>query len=132
MSLAELVADRAGDRCEYCRMHQALQSAVFHVEHIIPRKLGGSDDLNNLAWACPGCNLTKSDRVTIADPVTGQMVPMFHPRQDEWAEHFAWEGFELVGRTPIGRALVQAFNLNHVRRVRVRQVEARFGLFPPR
>jgi hypothetical protein len=78
-------------------MHQALQSAVFHVEHIIPRKLGGSDDLNNLAWACPGCNLTKSDRVTIADPVTGQMVPMFHPRQDEWAEHFAWEGFELVG-----------------------------------
>lgn len=30
------VEARAGRRCEYCRMHQALQGATFHVEHIIP------------------------------------------------------------------------------------------------
>jgi hypothetical protein len=131
MSLADIVADRAGQRCEYCRMHQELQGAVFHVEHIVPRTLGGSDELNNLAWACPGCNLTKANRVTITDPVTKQVVRVYHPRQDNWAEHFIWEGYELVGRTTIGRALVDAFNLNHVRRIRVRQVEARFGLFPP-
>jgi hypothetical protein len=30
------VEDRAQQRCEYCRMHQALQGATFHVEHIVP------------------------------------------------------------------------------------------------
>jgi hypothetical protein len=130
MSLVELVAERAGQRCEYCRMHQELQGAVFHVEHIIPRALGGSDDLDNLAWACPGCNLTKAHRITIHDPLTGEAVRVFHPRLDRWSEHFMWAGYELLGRTPIGRALVEAFNLNHARRIRVREVEARFGLFP--
>ena len=36
-----LVSTRAGDRCEYCRMHQSLQGATFHVEHIVPRSRGG-------------------------------------------------------------------------------------------
>jgi hypothetical protein len=31
------VSQRAGDRCEYCLMHQALQGGPFHLEHIIPR-----------------------------------------------------------------------------------------------
>jgi hypothetical protein len=125
------VAARAGQRCEYCRMHQELQGAEFHGEHIVPRKLGGSDELDNLAWACPGCNLAKAQRVLLRDPLTGQDVPMFHPRQDQWADHFAWQGYTLVGVTPMGRAVVAAFDLNHDRRLRVRQVEARFGLFPP-
>lgn len=111
-------------------MHQELQGAVFHVEHIVPRSLGGSDDLDNLAWACPGCNLTKANRVTITDPLTGQLVRVFHPRVDGWSEHFSWEDYQLVGLTLIGRALVDAFNLNHARRIRVREVEAKFGLFP--
>ena len=127
----QLVSARAGQRCEYCRMHQELQGALFHVEHIVPRKLGGSEDLDNLAWACPGCNLSKALRVTLRDPLSGQDVPVFHPRQDQWAAHFTWQGYELVGVTSIGRALVDAFILNHHRRLRVRQVEERFGLFPP-
>lgn len=127
----QLVAARAGQRCEYCRMHQELQGAEFHGEHIVPRTLGGSDELDNLAWACPGCNLAKAFRVRLRDPLTGQEVPLFHPRQDRWAEHFVWQGYELIGVTPIGRAVVVAFALNHPRRLRVRQVEERFGLFPP-
>ncbi len=79
MSIAELVAERARQRCEYCRMHQELQGAVFHVEHIIPRTLGGADDLSNLAWACPGCNLTKANRLMILDPLTSQMTRVFSP-----------------------------------------------------
>ena len=34
--LAAAVRERAGGRCQYCLMHQALQGATFHVEHIIP------------------------------------------------------------------------------------------------
>ena len=122
---------RAVDCCEYCRMHQSLQGATFHVEHVIPRARGGQSTLDNLAWACPGCNLRKSDRVEIVDPETGERVPFFNPRKDVWGEHFRWEGHEIVGLTPIGRAALAALELNHARRIRIRQAEEMLGLFPP-
>ena len=40
------VEQRAAGRCEYCRMHQSLQGATFHVEHVIPRRLGGPSELD--------------------------------------------------------------------------------------
>ena len=58
-----LVEDRAGGRCEYCRMHQSLQGATFHIEHIVPSSRGGFSEPDNLAGACPSCNLRKSDRI---------------------------------------------------------------------
>ncbi len=45
-SIEQEVAQRAGQRCEYCRMHQSLQGATFHVEHIIPRSRNGSSQLD--------------------------------------------------------------------------------------
>jgi len=129
--VVRLVCQRAEERCEYCRMHQSLQGATFHVEHIIPGSRGGSSDLDNLAWACPGCNLHKSDRIEVPDPDSSCLVRLFHPRADNWPEHFCWEDFRLVGRTPIGRATVFGLELNHPRRLRIRQAEVLFGLFPP-
>ncbi len=129
--LQRLVEARARQRCEYCRMHQSLQGASFHVEHIEPVSLGGTDDPDNLAWACPGCNLKKSNRVMIIDPATGTEVRLFHPRRDHWEEHLSWEGYSLIGLTPTGRALIAAFDLNLERRCRIRQAEALFHLFPP-
>ena len=133
-SQAELqrqVEHRAGGRCEYCRMHQSLQGAAFHLEHVIPKSRGGVTEFSNLAWACPGCNLHKSDRVEIPDPDTGVMVALFSPRLHAWHEHFAWDDYQIVGLTPMGRALIAAFHLNHDRRIRIRQAEQLFGLFPP-
>jgi hypothetical protein len=112
-------------------MHQSLQGATFHVEHIHPTAHGGSDELSNLALACPGCNLKKSDRREVCDPESGAMVSLFHPRTDRWEEHFRWEGYQIVGITSIGRALVASFDLNHLRRQRIRQAEEYFTLFPP-
>ena len=129
--LQQQVETRARQRCEYCLMHQSLQGASFHVEHITPTSLGGVDDLDNLAWACPGCNLKKSNRMTILDPETKVEVRLFHPRLDRWEEHFAWQEYTVIGLTPIGRALIAAFNLNHERRLRIRQAEEIFALFPP-
>ncbi len=134
MSRAELerqAAARAGDRCEYCRMHQSLQGARFHLEHVIPVSRGGTSDLENLAWACPGCNLHKSDRIEVIDPDTGGAAPLFNPRSGSWHAHFAWDDYQVIGLTAIGRATVSALNLNHARRIRIRQAEQSFGLFPP-
>jgi 5-methylcytosine-specific restriction endonuclease McrA len=38
---------------------QELSELRFHIEHVIPRQHGGSDDADNLALACPDCNLRK-------------------------------------------------------------------------
>jgi len=129
--LAWHVEARAAGRCEYCRMHQSLQGATFHVEHIIPQSRGGHTQLDNLAWACPSCNLHKANRVEVADPDTGDRVPLFQPRVDHWHAHFGWEGYSVVGHTSTGRATVGALSLNHPRRIQIRQAEELFGLFPP-
>ena len=125
------VAARAAGRCEYCRMHQSLQGATFHVEHVIPRSRGGRSTLANLAWACPRCNLQETNRTEFLDPATGTTTRLFDPRADVWEEHFRWNGFQLLGLSDIGRATIAALELNHTRRVRIRQVEELVGLFPP-
>lgn len=55
----ELVTHRAELRCEYCRLHQAYSELIHHIEHIVARQHGGSDDPGNLALACHRCNLHK-------------------------------------------------------------------------
>jgi hypothetical protein len=130
-ALAATVQQRAAERCEYCRMHQSLQGATFHVEHILPSSRGGSSTLENLAWCCPSCNLHKSDRTEAIDTDTNQLVPLFHPRQHDWNEHFAWLGYRLTGRTASGRATVAVLKLNSDRRLLIRHAEEQFKLFPP-
>jgi hypothetical protein len=130
-AFAPAVQKRAAGRCEYCRMHQSLQGATFHVEHIFPASRGGATLLDNLAWCCPSCNLHKSDRTHAIDPDSDQPTPLFHPRRDEWDEHFAWDEYRLTGRTASGRATIAALKLNAERRIHIRRAEELFKLFPP-
>jgi hypothetical protein len=112
-------------------MHQSLQVATFHIEHVLPESAGGGSATANLALACPSCNLHKSNRVEVVDPATGATVNLFHPRKDKWSEHFSWHGHTIVGHTSVGRATVEALRLNSPRRLNVRIAEEGFGLFPP-
>ena len=125
------VRARARDRCQFCRMHQSLQGATFHVEHVIPMSAGGTSDPSNLVLACPSCNLHKSNRIDAADPESGKSVRLFHPLNDTWRDHFEWQEFSVVGRTAEGRATASALRLNEPRRLKIRQAEAQFDLFPP-
>jgi len=102
----------------------------FHVKHILALSRGGSTELENLAFCCPSCNLHKSDRSHALDPDTNQLVPLFHPRQDNWPEHFAWQGYQLIGNTATGRATISALKLNNDRRLLIRKAEEKFQLFP--
>lgn len=129
--MARQVEARAAGRCEYCRMHQSLQGATFHVEHIIPQSRGGQAQLDNLAWACPSGNLQKAHLGASVDPETGNEVPLFNPRIDNWNGHFRWDGYRILGQTPIGKVTVVALDLNHPRRMQIREAEALFALFPP-
>jgi hypothetical protein len=108
------VRDAARHRCGYCRSPQHLVMARLEVEHIILLAKGGTDDETNLWLACPICNGHKSDKIEALDPETGATVPLFNPRTQVWAEHFAWsdDGIRILGRTPIGRATVAALHLS--------------------
>ena len=104
---------RAGHRREYCGLTQDQSPlAALQVEHIIPKKHGGGDDLENLALACIDCNLHKGPNIAGLDPETGALTALFHPRQQLWSEHFEWQGVFIVGQTAIGRTTVQVLNLN--------------------
>lgn len=125
------VVERAANRCEYCGLSQEGQEAVFHVDHIQPVSLDGPTELENLALACVSCSLRKSARVSAADPDTGGMVPLFHPRRDLWNLHFRWNASELIGITPSGRATVSALAMNRPIAVSIRHEESLRGRHPP-
>jgi hypothetical protein len=116
-----LVRQRAGNRCEYCGLARAnFPFAPFHIEHIIPKKHGGKDNADNLAFACHHCNLHKGPNLTGIDPVSGQIVLLFDPRKDVWHEHFVVQEFAIVGLTATGRATVVVMEMNSPGRLQLR------------
>jgi len=126
----DLVRVRAGNRCEYCLIHQDHVELIHHVEHIVARKHGGSDDPSNLALACERCNLFKGSDLTGIDPATGQVERLFHPRSQEWAVHFQLRGPMIVGLTPTGRATVRVLSMNAGQRLQLRAALIAAGRYP--
>ena len=107
------VRQRAANRCEYCHLHQDDSPlAALHLEHIRPRKHGGSNDESNLCLACIDCNLRKGPNLTGIDPATGAVTALFNPRQQRWEDHFEWEGIHITGKTATGRTTVHVLEMN--------------------
>jgi 5-methylcytosine-specific restriction endonuclease McrA len=115
------VRERAAECCEYCQRRQIDSPLVpLQVEHIVPRKHGGGDTLDNLGLACAECNLHKASNLTGIDPDTRKITPLFDPRRQAWADHFSWQGLRIIGRTAVGRTTVRVLELNSPARLRVR------------
>jgi hypothetical protein len=68
--------------------------SALHIEHIIPKKHGGADDIDNLA------------------PETNEVTGLFHPRRQQWTDHFVWDGIYIIGKTAIGRTTVRVLAMN--------------------
>lgn len=117
------VRQRAQNRCEYCQLHQDNSPlAALHVEHIVPKAHGGTEDLNNLALACIDCNLHKGTNLTGFDPQTRKVTRLFHPRRDRWNEHFEWEEIHIVGKTAVGRTTIRVLHMNSEDQLALRSV----------
>lgn len=115
------VRERAYNACEYCHLHQDDSPlAALHVEHIIPRVHGGSDDIDNLALACIDCNLHKGPNLAGIDPQTNQLTGLFDPRRQKWEHHFKWRGIHLAGKTATGRTTIRVLNINSEDQVALR------------
>jgi HNH endonuclease len=124
--------------CEYCHSSEEASAAPFEMDHVLPRSLGGTDRLENLALACQRCNGYRYNFTTGVDPETGATVPLFNPRLQNWADHFVWtvDQLRIVGVTPIGRATCDRLDLNDEFHnagmiVRARSLWIKGGWHPP-
>lgn len=120
-------------RCAYCQSPEALMGVTFEIEHILPLSVGGQTRLDNLCLSCPTCNRYKARRTTAYDPEAGLDVPLFHPRQQAWYEHFAWsqDSTTMTGLTATGRATIRLLQMNRPVIVQLRQYWVILRLHPP-
>ncbi|MGL6344489.1 MAG: HNH endonuclease [Waterburya sp.] len=132
-ALKKQIRTEAANRCGYCLSLQKYVLGVLEIEHIIPQAKGGTDEPSNLWLACRLCNSYKGVQTTALDPKTGKNTQLFNPRQQKWSQHFQWsnDGTQVEGKTAIGRATVNALQLNNFIAVTVREQWVQAGWHPP-
>ena len=128
----EAIESRAGRRCEYCRAPQPATGIRYHLEHVFPESLGGTDEADNLALACPTCNYYKSNHLLGLDEDGMAGRPLFNPRKDQWHEHFEFDSstLRLKGKTASGKGTVNRLHLNDSMQLEARRLWVELGLYP--
>ena len=119
--------------CAYCLTTEANTGQPMTMDHIVPQTQDGETSFENLCFACRRCNEFKGSATRAQDPLTGEEIALFHPRQQAWTDHFQWnESGELVlGLTATGRATVVALNMNNPVIVDARRRWIGVGWHPP-
>jgi hypothetical protein len=132
-NLRRQVARDAGHRCGYCLSDEILTGVSLSIDHIVPVAAGGLTTRENLWLACRPCNEFKGAQTHAEDPETGETVPLFNPRTQDWHAHFAWsdDKTHIIGLTPTGRATVMALQLNRSILVKARRRWIMAGWHPP-
>ena len=102
------------------------------VDHIVPLAAGGTNIEENLWLACNRCNGFKGVQTRATDPLTGEPTALFNPRLQSWTDHFAWsdDSTAIIGRTPVGRATIDALKLNNPEIVVTRRLWVQVGWWP--
>ena len=92
------------------------------MDHVIAVKHGGETVASNLALCCSVCNRFKGSDIASIDSETGELTPLFHPRVDNWGDHFVFRDGEILGLTGTGRVTTALLRMNHPARIRERKV----------
>jgi len=131
--LRRRIANQARHRCGYCQTQEVVSGVPLTLEHILPKSSGGQSAEENLWLSCRLCNEAKGILTEAQDPKSGEFIPLFNPRTQAWTDHFAWsdDGTIIVGKSPTGRATVEALSLNSELRVRARAIWVEAGWHPP-
>jgi hypothetical protein len=117
-SIREQVRQRAQCACEFCGITEIDTGGMLTIDHFQPRTKAGSDELENLIYACIACNQYKQDywpRTEIA-PI------LWNPRQESASEHFVeQEDGQLTALTPVGIFTIKRLRLNRSQLIVARQ-----------
>ena len=120
-SLRSLVRERAGERCEYCLIHEDDLFTFHEIDHIFAEKHDGETHEDNLCLSCFQCNRYKGTDLTSIDPYTREITALYHPRKDSWDEHFRIDDGHIIGLTARGRVTVRLLRFNDPDRTILRQ-----------
>jgi 5-methylcytosine-specific restriction endonuclease McrA len=129
-ALRRAVLSAAQDRCEYCLIHEDDTFFGMEIDHIVAEKHGGVTIFENLCCACLTCNRFKGSDIATIDLETEDVVRLFHPRRNRWAEHFVLKGSRIMGLTEIGKATARLLKLNLEERVLERELLQSLERYP--
>ena len=125
-----MVAERASYCCEYCLLHEEDAYSPHQIDHIISRKHGGLSEPENLAYACIRCNAWKGSDLGSIHQTTGRLVPLFHPRRQQWSDHFRLAGALIEPLTDQGIVTARLLKLNLAKRVIERRLLIALDRYP--
>ena len=128
-ALRREVIARAESRCEYCRIHQEDRLFAHEIDHVIAEKHGGQTQSDNLSLACAECNRYKGSDLCSFDSVTETIVPLFHPRRDQWDEHFRVADGVIDALSASGRVTVRLLQFNRLDAVERRRFLIKQGRY---
>jgi hypothetical protein len=128
--LRDLVRERAHNRFEYCRVPEDDSYMPHEIDHIYATKHGGETTEDNVCLSCWICNRHKGTDLTSLDPLTGEITPLYHPRNDTWPDHFSLDGPFIRPLTAQGRVTVRLLQLNKRERVDERRILMRLDRYP--
>lgn len=129
-ALRQLVMNRANRRCEYCLIPDLVTYYPHEVDHIRAEKHEGRTVAENLCLSCMQCNRHKGSDLASVDPLTSDIVFLFHPREDIWSDHFRVNGTLIEGLTAKGRATVRLLHFNDDEQVDLREELIKLGRYP--
>ncbi len=122
-ALRRSVVERASECCEYCGIPEKAVFAHHQIDHIISEKHGGATESHNLAFCCLLCNKNKGSDIASIDPRSGEIVPLFNPRNDDWATHFELRSDgRILAKTGVGRATARLLRFDEPDRITERHL----------
>lgn len=106
--------------CAYCGVPETLIGSELEVDHFRPLSSGGTDDADNLVYACTTCNRFKSDYWPAQD--APESFRLIHPGVDDVSSHIIIsENGDAIGITARGWFHIRWLHLNRPQLVEVRR-----------
>jgi hypothetical protein len=108
-------------RCAYCGVSETSVGGGLEIDHFQPVAAGGSDDVENLVYACTACNRFKGDYAAASD--APESLRLLHPQRDDVGAHVAEiaQG-RLLGLTARGWFHIQRLHLNRPQLIEMRHL----------
>lgn len=116
----EMLAKDFQNICGYCGKDSHVMHERFHTDHFVPVSIAPEreNDYYNLVWACPKCNLVKSNKWPTKDKdiVNDGIKGFVDPATEEYDYHIERnENGYIQGKSVLGRHICENLNF-HIRR----------------
>jgi hypothetical protein len=103
------VYERASGQCEYCLIDERFTVKRHEVDHIRAEKHFGLTVSANLCLSCFDCNRHKGSDLSSVDPISDEVVTLFHPRRDNTFKWMQDEQVLIAADDSIGVAINRQF-----------------------